>query len=66
MADNLSLIKLDQEDLELLGTMKTRARYISPLELFGIDLFGESEKGYEETPAPAKPLVQANSVHLAI
>jgi diketogulonate reductase-like aldo/keto reductase len=65
MAENLSLIKLDHEDLELLGTMKTRARYISPLELFGVDLFGESDHGYEEQ-GPKKVLAPTNSVHLAI
>ncbi|KAI9031168.1 NADP-dependent oxidoreductase domain-containing protein [Hyaloraphidium curvatum] len=65
MAENLELIKLDTEDLELMGTMKTRIRYINPIELFGVDLFAESDMSSSDIVSPTKPLA-ANDIHLSV
>lgn len=66
MAENLQLIKLDQDDLETLGTLKVRKRFISPLELFGVDLFGESDKGYEDVGGAKGVALGGGGAHLVI
>jgi L-glyceraldehyde reductase len=49
LEENFSPILLDNGDLEVLGTINKRIRFVNPVKMYGVDLFGEGggEEGFE-------------------